>query len=212
MSQAGMISSGGGGGVVETLTSDSGVATAVANNIDVVGGTNIGTTAAGDTLTVNLDSVILMGNGTDAAPVYSFSGSTNSGWYYRAGTGPTVTNGGSDVMRWGFTIATFNIIETFNGLTYSRQTINSTPTNVSSSAIFVSVDTSTLAITVRLPNAPRENQVFYVKDQTGNAGANNITVTTVGGAVNIDGATTYVMSVNYMSAGFLFNGSTYEVF
>jgi len=46
--------SGGGTGVVETLTANSGVATAVANNINVLGdGTSITTTASGSTLTID---------------------------------------------------------------------------------------------------------------------------------------------------------------
>lgn len=44
---------GGGGSGVETLTSDSGVATEAAQNIDVVGGPGITTSASGDTLTIN---------------------------------------------------------------------------------------------------------------------------------------------------------------
>src|SRR5579864_7010500 len=55
MSQITNIKAGGGGGsAVETLTANSGVATAVANNINVLGdGVNITTTASGSTLTID---------------------------------------------------------------------------------------------------------------------------------------------------------------
>lgn len=65
---------------------------------------------------------------------------------------------------------------------------------------------------IELPNAPTTGSVWVVKDATGSCAANNITVTTVGGAVNIDGAVTFVMNTAYQSAHFVFNGSTYEVF
>jgi len=56
------------------------------------------------------------------------------------------------------------------------------------------------------------SQVFIIKDRTGSAAANNITVTTVGGAVNIDGATSFVMNTAYQSIQVIGNGSTYEIF
>lgn len=80
---------------------------------------------------------------------------------------------------------------------------------------YISVDSSA-ARTIKLPNAPASlgtgiQPVWHVKDRVGSAGANNITVTTVTGAVNIDGATSYTIDTNYGSAGFLWNGTTYEV-
>ena len=43
-------------------------------------------------------------------------------------------------------------------------------------------------------------------------GLNNITVTTVGGSVDIDGATSYVMNTSLESAQVLFNGTEYLLF
>jgi hypothetical protein len=52
-----------------------------------------------------------------------------------------------------------------------------------------------------------------VKDKVNLAGTSNITITTVGGAVNIDGATTYVLNVsNYLAVSLIFNSVSYEVF
>ena len=76
---------------------------------------------------------------------------------------------------------------------------------------FLSVNTGT-AITVQLPNAPATGRIFTVKDATGTAATNNITVTTVGGVVTIDGATSLVFNQNYGSASFIFDGTSYEVF
>lgn len=75
----------------------------------------------------------------------------------------------------------------------------------------ISVDTS-VARTIRLLDAPTTvGTLWIVKDRTGSAGTNNISVTTVSGAVTIDGATTYTINVNYGSATFVWNGTTYEV-
>ena len=57
----------GGGGVID-LSTDSGTATPVADNIQIAGGTNITTVAAGDTVTVNLNTnVTLAGTMTVSA-------------------------------------------------------------------------------------------------------------------------------------------------
>jgi len=86
------------------------------------------------------------------------------------------------------------------------------PYTVLSTDIYIKADSTSGAITVRLANAPTTGRVVYIKDYAGTAGTNNITITTVGGAVNIDGATSYVMSSAYQSASIVFDGSTYEVF
>ena len=74
------------------------------------------------------------------------------------------------------------------------------------------VNTSGGAVTIRLPNAPATGRVYYIKDSNGTAAASNITVTTVGEAVNIDGATSFVMNTAYESISVIFDGSAYEVF
>ncbi len=77
---------------------------------------------------------------------------------------------------------------------------------------FLAVDTSGGAVSILLPNAPTTGRVIYVKDSTGTAAASNITVTTVGGAVNIDGATTFVMNTARESINVVFDSVAYEVF
>ncbi len=84
------------------------------------------------------------------------------------------------------------------------------PYNVLTTDYVVLVDTS-VARTIRLPNAPTTNQVFEIKDNVGTAAANNITLTTVGGAVTIDGAVSVTLNQNWMSAKVLFNGTSYRI-
>ena len=76
---------------------------------------------------------------------------------------------------------------------------------------FISVDSS-VARTITLPNAPTTGKSYVIKDRTGNAAAANISVTTVGGAVLIDGLATQTMLDNYESMEVIFNGTSYEIF
>lgn len=74
----------------------------------------------------------------------------------------------------------------------------------------VLVDTSS-ARTIRLPDAPTAPQVFVIKDNVGLQGANNTTLTTVGGVVTIDGAASVSITTNWTSVAVVFNGTSYRV-
>lgn len=93
----------------------------------------------------------------------------------------------------------------------SYTNVNTTPYVVTATDTYLGVDCSGGAITIQLPNSTTTGRVITVKDRTGNANTNNITVTTVGGAVNIDGATTYVMNTQYAAVNVLFDGTTYQI-
>lgn len=78
---------------------------------------------------------------------------------------------------------------------------------------FISCNSTGGLITIQLPNTPTQYDTFVIKDRTGTASpASPITVTTVGGAVLIDGATSTLLDDPYDSIEVLFNGSSYEVF
>ena len=95
---------------------------------------------------------------------------------------------------------------------YNYTNVTTTPYVVVPTDDFLGVTTSVLAITINLPNAPQIGRVYTIKDISGNAQNNNITVTTVGGAVLIDGATSFVMDTAYQSINVLFNGTAYLIF
>ena len=100
-----------------------------------------------------------------------------------------------------------------NGINFATYTnVNTSPYVVLSTDEYLSVDSSGGAITIQLPNAATLSRIFDIKDRTGSAPTHNITVTTVGGAVNIDGATTFVMNTAYQSISVIGNNTTYEVF
>jgi|HubBroStandDraft_2_1064218.scaffolds.fasta_scaffold164017_2 hypothetical protein len=77
---------------------------------------------------------------------------------------------------------------------------------------YISCDPTAGVITINLPNSPTTFREFVIKDRTGQASTNNISITTVGGSVTIDGQTTYTLAGNYGAIQLLFNGTSYEVF
>jgi hypothetical protein len=75
----------------------------------------------------------------------------------------------------------------------------------------VGVDSSGGLVTVRLIDAPVAGSIWVIKDATGTANTNNITVTSVAGATTIDGALTYTMNVDYQSIMVQFTGTEYLI-
>ena len=118
-----------------------------------------------------------------------------------AGTGVAIANGSGSIT-----------ISATGSSVYPYTFINVTPYIVLGTDQYLGVDTSGGAITIELPNAPATGTFYIIKDRAGTSLANPITVTTVGGVVNIDGATTYVMASAYQSIEVMFNGTFYEVF
>ncbi len=107
---------------------------------------------------------------------------------------------------------------TFGGLTINGfQVLKMTspgayPYNVLTTDFMVLVDSAGGARTIRLPNAPTTGQNWVIKDDSGNAAANNISVTTVGGVVTIDGIATQTITGNWESINVAFNGTSYRIF
>ena len=70
--------------------------------------------------------------------------------------------------------------------------------------------TTTAAIAVDLPNPTTSGNAFIIKDISGTANANNITITATG--TTIDGAASKVINTSYGSFSVFFNGTSYSVF
>ena len=95
------------------------------------------------------------------------------------------------------------------GVSYHRTGTAISYTAGAGTDYIIGVTSNAAARTITLPNAGNSGQIFIVKDEAGTAAsANNITVD-VTGALNIDGAATYVINTNYGSASFYFTGSEY---
>jgi len=158
--------------------------------------------------------ITLLGGGGSGGAVLTLTG--NSG----GAVGP---DGGGNINVLGGTNTTVVGTPGTNTLTINvnttSQTVNYTPVThatpsytVLATDYYLGVDVTGGAISILLPNAPATGRIFAVKDVAGLAGGTNITVTTVGGVVNIDGATTFVMNTAYESVQLIFNGTSYEVY
>jgi hypothetical protein len=92
------------------------------------------------------------------------------------------------------------VVNTTTPGTYPYTTLNT------DYAIFV---TTTTARSVNLLASPVTGTTYRIKDITGSAATNHITVTPAAGT--IDGASTYVISTNYGSVDLTYNGSSWSI-
>ena len=145
------------------------------------------------------------GSGSGGSGIQVLDGDTGSA------TGTVVTIAGGSGISTSASGSTVTISAT-GVTTFNYTSVTTTPYVVQSTDDFLGVTTSSIAITIELPNAPATGRVYTVKDATGNAVSHNITVTTVGGSVLIDGATSFIMNSAYEATSFLFNGSAYLIF
>lgn len=199
--------------------------------ITIAGGTGINTSGASNTVTINLDDPVVVENGgtgrttlTDGAILVgdgttqvelvgpltdgqlligNTAGVSPDAATLTAGTGISIVNAAGSIT-----------ITATGGSSMTVTSINDTdsPYTVLSTDEYLSCDISGGILTIELPDAPTTGRVIKVKDLGGDAATNNISVTTVGGAVTIDGATTYTMNTNYQAISVIFNGTSYEVF
>jgi hypothetical protein len=173
-------------------------------NVGVLGESNtirIGTTGVGVGQQNNCYVAGITGvNVGSVATVVSHSGDHLGSTTITAGPGIVVTPGANSIT----------IESTISVLNYTN--VDATPYTVLTTDQFISVDTTTLAITIKLPNAATVGEYYVIKDRIGLAATNNITVTTVGGAVLIDGATSYTMNTAFQSIQVFGNSVGYEVF
>jgi hypothetical protein len=96
---------------------------------------------------------------------------------------------------------------------YTNVNHAASPYTVLSTDYYLSVDCSAGTVQLNFPNAPTFKQLWIVKDRTGSAATNNITLTTPGGTVTFDGLTTYTMNSNYQAVQLLANATpTYEIY
>lgn len=189
------------GVVFETLTGNIGpVVPPSSNNINVVGdGTFVTTTgnAGTSTLTISVTGAITQLYQTDSGTATPTAGTLN----VLGGTGTSTAGSGN----------TITITASATALAYVSVNHAASPYTVLSSDDFISCDTSTGTITIELPNAPVMSKVYIIKDRAGDAATSNITITTVGGIITIDGSTSYVINTNFEAINVIFNGTNYEV-
>lgn len=95
-----------------------------------------------------------------------------------------------------------------NATNFTSISFADTPYTVLSTDEYISVDTSGGAISILFPDSPATGQEWTVKDATGNALLNNITITTVSGTDFIDGSTSDIIALNYGAVNLIASSST----
>lgn len=186
--------------IADIYHTDSGDATASGAILNIFGTNGISTSATGNTVTID---------GSALGALSSLTGNTGGAVFPTAENINVVGDGVAVIVAGNPGLSTLTISVT--GITRRYTDVTTTPYVVLNTDDYLSVDTTVLAITIQLPNNPVVGRVWTVKDRSGMAATRNITVTTVGGAVTIDGATTFVMNTAYESIDVIYNGSSYEI-
>lgn len=100
-------------------------------------------------------------------------------------------------------------IDSLSGLTW--EIVNTTTYTVTSHNVGLLVDTSTNAVQITLPNASDyDGESIYIKDNSGNAGTNNITLVPFG-SNTIDDDSSLVIDADYTGVEIKSNGSGWEI-
>lgn len=226
-----------GGAPIQTITGNSGGAEVpLAGNFNIMGTGSITVAGSANTETVQLTGLTLnaiqvgagtatltqlpvvnnavLTTGTTGIPIetpLAFNGQliigSSSGApiaaTLTAGPGITITNAANSI-----TIAANDSAFAYTNVTHAQS-----PYTVLAGDEYISVDCSGGVVSLLFPNAPTALRTWVVKDRTGNASINHISITTVGGIVTIDGQTTYTLSGNYGAVQMLANSTpTYEVY
>jgi len=208
-------------GTLLTLTGDVGGAISPTGlgDITLAGGNNITTTGAANTITFDVT-----GTTNNAVQVGNAGGSLTS---LGVGTNGQVLLGatGADPAFADLTSTSGTIVFTPGANTLNLEATGTGPSIMTITSLddtdsayvvlasdrYMSCNTSAGILQINLPNAPTTGRNVTIKDSSGTADTNNITITTVGGVVLIDGATTFVMNTEYESVNLIFNGTSYEV-
>lgn len=230
------------GTFIETVTGNSGgpVGPDVSGNINILGSGNInvagnaGTNTETITLVGTTNHAVQVGNASGSLTSIAvgttgqvLTGVTGADPVFAAPAASSITltaDSGGPLVSGSFTLAGgLNMTTSGAGTTItfaasqaqyltSYRVANASPFVVNATDFYITVDTSTIPITIRLPDAPTNYRRFVIKDSAGNASVQNITVTTVSGLLNIDASTTYVMNSNYQAIELMYSGFGYEIF
>lgn len=116
------------------------------------------------------------------------------------GNGITTSSG-------GITISASTSVITLNGGRIVKRTATAANYTAVAGDYLIGVTSTAAARTITLPGASAAGTVYIVKDESGGAGTNNITVQ--GATGNIDGAATKVINTNYGSVSVFSDGTNY---
>jgi len=170
----------------------------------------IGTIASGSGQTVigsynlegNADSLFVIGDGKFVI-TQAYRGDivrVNKG--SNPGNGIVEVTGSLSVSGSGGSNGTFN---QYNGLRYYPKIVTTLPYTASLNDYIIAVSAST-GVGVALPSASEFGRTFIVKDVSGSAGQNLLTITAASGEL-IDGSPSATIAIDYGSAKFVYFGS-----
>jgi len=108
-----------------------------------------------------------------------------------------------------FSVTTGQTINLNAGQVVKVRTVTAASDTAAATDYFLACNRSG-AIALALMASPETGRTFRVKDISGSASVNNITITPAAG--NIDGAATYVINTNHGEVGFIYTGSEWSVF
>lgn len=132
---------------------------------------------------------------------------------FNAITSSNVSDAGQAIIYYDQT--TNKLLVSENGGAYvdliggSSVTIVTTNYSVAADDETISINTISVPITITLPSSTTTGRKISIKDANGSAAAHNITIS--GNGHNIDGASTFVLTINYENITVIFNGSIWMV-
>lgn len=98
------------------------------------------------------------------------------------------------------------------GISYPRSASGAGNLSGTATDYILAVTNTAAPRTVSLPNTGVvTGQMFVIKDETGGAAAQNITINVTGATYNIDGAASQTISTDYGSITVYFNGTEYSI-
>lgn len=152
--------------------------------------------------------------GSAGNPTYSFVAKTGYGMYQSSNQINFAAAGSAYLSLDQNGVATFSGFVTLNSGMRFAYTSSATNLTFSNTATIGAVTNTSSARTVTLPSSGSNlaaGSIFFIKDESGAAGTNNITVSVNGGVKTIDGSTSYVINTNYGSLRVYYNGTNYFI-
>lgn len=137
--------------------------------------------------------------GTNQALLYNIAGVAT----LQGTSGHNLVAGTTSVASTSTTKFTTNVGRRVNTV------VTTTNLSVSAGTEVIIVGAISAGVTITLPSGPTAGDTYTVKDQLGNAVANNIIVS--GNGNNIDGSSTYTMNTNYQSITVIFANSSWSI-
>lgn len=140
---------------------------------------------------------IQAGNGAVGTPAFTFVSDTGTGIYRQGAGNFSAASAGNEIWRTtGGSFITQQVLQVNGGTAIDIiGSAISLALNTNETVIYIT-DTSA-ARTVTLPASPGNGQIYIIKDSSGAAATNAISVTVSGGVKTIDGLTTQTISSNY---------------